>query len=278
MDDHCSLQKLINGGVHWNSVVVFHSHLDIQWFSFHNKLVYLLVRSWLYSVLFHFFQQKTFPAGIRRLQTGVCWTLYLSPCYHFWFDQKKPRVLQHLRNSISAPITIFLAPILLFDGIQVSPFKLNILGLFLSQNLKWKVHVSSLIKSAFSGLCVLYGYRQRLVSIWWRTRKLETRKIQEDTQRLGLGTSSVDGLKASSSSVVAIICVQSRDFISQWSQGFVLICVLFRFVTPISSPKVLSHIDAVQTQGPCPLPCRVCISSVFVLGGGGRVNKVVGVV
>ena len=50
---------------------------------------------------------------------------------------------------------------LFFDNTQLSPSStLNILGLSLTQNLNWKLHISSLTKSASSRLGVLYRLRQ----------------------------------------------------------------------------------------------------------------------
>ncbi|XP_050710739.1 uncharacterized protein LOC126995293 [Eriocheir sinensis] len=50
---------------------------------------------------------------------------------------------------------------LFFDNTQLSPSStLNILGLSLTQNLNWKLHISSLTKSASSRLGVLYCLRQ----------------------------------------------------------------------------------------------------------------------
>ncbi len=51
---------------------------------------------------------------------------------------------------------------LFFDNTHVSPSTLNILGLFITQNLNWKLHISSLTQSASSKLGVLYRLRQFL--------------------------------------------------------------------------------------------------------------------
>ncbi len=52
---------------------------------------------------------------------------------------------------------------LFFDNTQLSPSStINILGLSFTQNLNWKVHISSLTISAFSNLGGLYRLRQFL--------------------------------------------------------------------------------------------------------------------
>ncbi len=104
------------------------------------------------------------PTGLTRLEAAERLTSDLALISDWGrrnlvsFNASKTHFL-HLSTRHNLPNSYPL----FFNNTQLSPSStLNILGLSFTQNLNWKLHISSLTKSASSKLGILYRHRQFL--------------------------------------------------------------------------------------------------------------------
>ncbi len=169
VDGHCSSLKLINSGVPQGSVLS-----PTLFLLFINALLSInncSIHSYAADSTLHFSTsfdrrptlqelQDSRPEAAEHLTSDLALISDWGRRNLVSFNASKTQLL-HLSTRRNRPNSY---PIF-FDNTQLSPSStLNILGLGLSfaQNLNWKLHISSLTKSASSKLGVLYRPRQFL--------------------------------------------------------------------------------------------------------------------